>query len=246
MSRVLVRVRALVVGGCGLLAWMGCSGTSTEGVTVDVAVEAPSSPPVTRGARTFDTDGGVHVVLTRGYLNTGSLEIFACDGTPTSSSFSVFALRRAYAHSVGSPTSLGVPLVQSLLEAAGATRAEGTLHPPPASYCRVKRTIAAADPDALGTPADGSMTGKSLLVEGTYAVSGGAPTPFSFASTASFDLETIVDATTLSTEGRRTATVVLSWNGDRWFDGVDFAGDPHDATTRILGNVRAALGARIE
>lgn len=227
-------VLALLAGG---IAWLGgCSASSKEGVTVTVEAAAP-------GARAFATSAGVHVVLTRALLNLGSVEIFAC---PTTRWLDFARLREAHAHVVGSPTLLGTPLVESLLAEDGARTKMGELHPPPGSYCRIKQTVLAADADAPGSPPDGAMLGKSLLLEGTYAPAGEEPRPFRLMSTASFDVETMVDAVALAVDGRRSATIVLSLTASAWFDGVDFAADPADAATRVLENVRAALGARLE
>lgn len=241
--RRLRRLSATLAGG---LVWLGgCSSTSTEGVTIAVELDAPRTPIEPGGARAFDTDRGVHVVLTRGLLNTGSVEIFACS---PSSSWRLLPrfVREAHAHVVGSPTLLGVPAVESLLARDGTWVDVGVLHPPPATYCKIKQTILAADQDAPGLPPDGSMIGKSLLVEGTYATGSGAPREFHLSSTASFDVTFTVAEIALSVEGKRTAHLVLSKVGDRWFDGVDFDGDPQDAATKVLGNLRGSLGARFE
>ncbi len=197
------------------------------------------------GTRTFDTDRGFRVTLTRGFLSTGSVEIFTCPTAGRLRWLDGWRLREAQAHVVGSPTLLGVPAVESLLS-QGERTVVGQLHPPPATYCRVKQTILAADADASGLPLDGSMIGRSLLVEGTYAFGGGPPETFRFSSTASFDAEIHVDDTTLSTDGRRVATLLLVKKSDRWFDGVDFRGDEQDAVTRVLQNLQASLGARVE
>lgn len=239
--------RIAIAFGTFFASTAGCSSSSQEGITIAVAIEAPTAPPLEGMTRTFDTDRGVHVTLMRGYLNTGSLELFAC--TNATSSFrwlDIFRERTAHAHVVGSPTLLGTPAVASLLAEEGTRASVGLLHPPPGSYCRAKQTILAADADALGLPTDGSMLGKSLLVEGTFADGDGEARAFSLSSTASFDVESTIPETALSVDGRRTATIVLATTSDRWFDGVDLAGDEHEATTRILENLRGSLGARVE
>lgn len=239
--------RAAVALGTFFASIGGCSSTSQEGITVAVVLEAPSSPPRDGSTRSFDTDRGVHVTLERGYLNVGSVEIVACSTATASFRWlEIFGERTAHAHVVGSPTLLGTPAVASLLAEEGARTSVGVLHPPPGSYCRAKQTILAADVDALGLPADGSMLGKSLLVEGTFSTENGIARRFSLASTASFDVESTISEMALSVDGRRAATIVLTTTSDRWFDGVDFAGDEQDATTRILENLRASLGARVE
>ncbi len=246
MKRLVRNVRRLSAAILGGLVWLGgCSSSSTEGVTISVELDAPRIPVGADGTRSFDTDRGVRVVLTRGFLNTGSVEIFSC--SPSSSwRLSPRFVREAHAHVVGSPTLLGVPAVESLLARDGTWTNVGVLHPPPATYCRVRQTVLAADEDAPSLPPDGAMVGKSLFVEGTYAASDGAPHAFQFSSTASFDATFTVAEVALSVEGKRTAHLVLSKIDDRWFDGVDFDGDPQDAATKILENLRSSLGARFE
>lgn len=212
-----------------------------------VEIEAPRAPVLSGGSRTFDTDRGIRVTLTRGFLNLGSVEIFGCaTGDGASHWLAPVRLREAHAHVEGSPTLLGSPAVESLLAEDGSRMKVGDLHPPPGSYCRVKQTILAADADAPGLPSDGSMLGRSLLVEGSYALAGRALKEFRFTSTASFDVETAIDPTTLTVDGRRVVDLVLVKTSDRWFDGVDLDADELAATTRILQNLRLSLGARVE
>lgn len=242
--KVSARLRSVVALLAGALSWAsGCSASSKDGVTVTVATEAPRDPPLTAGARAFDTSAGLHVTITRAFLSTGAVEIFACT---TARRWLALGVREAHAHVVGSPTLLGTPLVASLLAEDGARTSIGELHPPPGSYCRIKQSILAADADAPGSPTDGAMLGRSLLVEGTFGAPGEAPRPFRLTSTASFDVETTVDPLALSVEGRRLGTVVLFWKSAAWFEGVDLAAADDAAATRVLANLRASLGARAE
>ena len=248
VTKVFSTIRRLFMTAVGVfVALGGCSSSSKEGITLAVLSEAPRSAVEAAGTRTFDTDRGVRVTLTRGYLSTGSVEIFGCVAAETSWHWlGPFSLREARAHVVGSPTRLGIPAVESLLADAGTRMEGGELHPPPRSYCKVKQTILAADSDALGLPPDGSMLGKSLLVEGTYVAPGGAPQEFHFTSAAPFDVEMTIAETALSVNETRAASLVLVKTSERWFDGVDFGGDENDATMRILANLRASLVAHIE
>jgi len=239
-------VRATAAILAGGLAWLGgCSASTKEGVTIVIELEAPTTSVSSTGARELDTDRGVHVVLTRALLTTGSVEVFAC-GAPSADWLAPWRMRRANAHVEGSPTLLGVPSVESLNAPAKSRTKVGELRPPPGAYCKVKHTILPADQDAPGLPPDGTMVGLSMLVEGTYVLAGGAAQRFRFASTASFDVVTTVDAPALSADGRRVMNVVLVKTNERWFDRVDFTGDETDATTRVLENLRSALGARVE
>ena len=239
MKRLSLSLRVLSAVLLGGLGWLGgCSASSKEGVTLVVEAEGPRSHALT-------TTSGTEVTLTRGYLNTGAVEILSCATAGRWLDF--WRMPVARAHVTGSPTLLGTPLVESLVaDDLAPTKKIGELHPPPGAYCRVKHTILAADPDAPGRPADGSMLGRSLLLGGTYAKAGAAPRPFVLSSTASFDVETTFDMLALSVEGRRAATIVLTIADGAWFEGVDLDGDPTDAATRVLENLRALLGARIE
>lgn len=234
------------------LALLGfaCAGSSSEGVVVTLRSE-PAKIPV---AATYDTDLGYRVVVSKAYVNLSSVEIFGCDA-PLASSFSeratrglreVFTLeRRAYAHTEGSPTKLGTPLVEAFT-GQGNGAPVGELRPPAGRYCRVVQSLQAADGDARGLPTDLSMVGKSMYVAGTYAKGGQAPAPFEAESTASFDASK--DLTfELSTTGTRNVTVVLTRDTTHWFDGVDFATmGKRDVAKRIVDAMAESYGARTE
>lgn len=231
----------------GLVVWGGgCSTSSKEGITVSVVTEAPRSPAFDASTRTFVTDSGVRVTLTRGFVSTGSVQILACASAWGARSWRRTWMREAHAHTEGSPTLLGIPAVESLLADPGSRMTLGQLQPPAGTYCRVKHLVQAADPDALGLPSDGSMLGKSLLVEGTYVVAGTDARPFRFASSASFDVTSDVDPVSLSVDDRRLVTMILTKTGDRWFDRIDWTGDPQEGARRLLENMRASFGARFE
>ncbi|MDF2696597.1 MAG: putative lipoprotein, partial [Labilithrix sp.] len=234
MTKLASKIRWISTVVVGMFVWLGgCSSSSKEGITLTVEIEAPRSPAVVAGTRTFDTDRSVLVTLTRGFLSTGAVEIFGCTAAGSSWRWvEPLRLHEARAHVVGSPTVLGIPAIESLLATADTRMKVGDLHPPQGTYCKVKQSILAADQDALGLPADGTMVGKSLLVEGTYLVAGGSAQGFRFTSTASFDVETTIDETSLAIDGTRSATLVLVKASDRWFDGVDFGADEHDVTLR--------------
>lgn len=227
-----------------VVASIGCSASSTDGVAISVVIEAPSTALPAGDDRVIVTDLGYRVTLTRAYLSTGSVEILAC-GVRTS--WRDIFIRDAHAHTTGSPTTLGIPAVESLLAPSGHLLAVGALRPPSGSYCRIRQTITAADEDAVGLSADVPMVGKSLLVEGMYERGGEASTFFIVSSAISVDVETSVARTELSARGVRVAQLVLTKTGDRWFDGIDFAlSTETDLEPRLLQNIRRSLGARFQ
>lgn len=226
------------------VATCACSGSSKEGVSITVVLEAPSAPPLAGESRVVATDVGYRVVLTRGYLSTGAAEVFACGARM---SWRDLFLRDAHAHTTGSPTLLGVPALESLLAAPDTRLVVGDIHPPAGSYCRVRQTIRAADHDAIGLSPSIPMLGKSLLVEGTHARAGEEPSPFTISSSLSVEVESTVPTTNVSADGTRVVQLVLSKAGDHWFDTIDFATSSEtDTAPRVLQNIRRSLGARFE
>lgn len=230
-----------------VLSWTGCSSSTSRGVEVTIALEAPSSPDLEGASRRFATDLGLSVELSRGYLATGAVEIFRCEGSIARVKPRPWLLREAFAHSVGSPTRLGIPAVESLLAPVGAREVIGEIYPAEATYCSARQTLHPADDDALGLPEDVSMVGRSLFMEGTYARGEAAPSPFRIVSDAELERDVTLPAIALDAKGRRTARLVLTKAADRWFDGVDFERDDEGAIARrVLENVRDSLGAHIE
>lgn len=220
-----------------------CSASSRDGIRITVVLEGPSTPPLVDDSRVVVTDVGYRVVLTRGFLSTGTVEVFACARLSWRDLF----IRDAHAHTTGSPTLLGVPAVESLLAGSDSQLVVGAMHPPAGSYCRVRQTIHPADDDAVGLSAGVPMVGKSLLVEGTYARAGEDPTSFAISSALSVEVESTVPATSVSVDGARVVQLVLSKSGDRWFDAIDFASASEtDIEARLLQNIRRSFGARIQ
>lgn len=213
------RIAQVILGG---FVWLGGCSSTSEGVTVAMEIEPP--------ARASAAD----VVITRGFVNVESVEIFACGAT--ASWLDVVRMRAAHAHVVGSPTLLGVPATSALF--GGGRTAVGELRPPPGSYCRVKHTFAPADGDALGLPADGSMARRTVLVEGT------APRAFSLTSTDRFTVESTLPA--LELQGAAAAKLVLTNTGEGWFAGVDFGATDEEIMARVVQNLRGSFGVRVE
>lgn len=221
----------------------GCS-SDEKGLSVDVVVVGPSSPPASAGARTVTTDRGFTVTVTRGYLAAGGFDLGGC---PQARRLDWQRLIEgtAYAHETGSPTHVGVPYVEPLLESASVTM--GTLAPPPGSYCTGLLTVAAADDDAPGLPS-ADMVGRSLWIEGTWRRADGTNGPVSIVSSWSFDTGALAlpEPLVLGDGGARHATLVVTGAADHWFDGVDFTTDGDDAiATTVMQNVRASIGLEL-
>ncbi len=225
---------------------LACSdATLDSGLSVTVVVDAPLTPARTGHEVTFTTDLGVVVHLTTAYLSSESAELLPCASAGASLSTTLktlFAIPSAYAHSTGSPTRLGTPVVEDLLRTTGSSPL-GTMAPPPAKYCTLRYSVGAADDDAVGLPTDGSMMGKSLHLEGDYALTAGsASAPLTVDSTEAFDRDLTFDALDLSAAGAHIATIAVDKAMEHWFDGIDFTTTTDDARSRaVLSHVRDSL-----
>jgi hypothetical protein len=233
-------VVCVLLGGAALQA-VGCS-DDHEGLSVDVAVDPPTSPAKENGTRVLTNDRGYRVVLTKGYLAVSSVEIEACASQGVAGFLRELRLiRPAYAHSEGSPTRLGTPFVIPLLgDARGAI---GSLSPPPRSYCVTHIGGAPADDDALFLPADAPMVGKSLYVEGTFQPPSSAEaSAFTATGALAFDAEVTHAPLVLGAGGRTKATLVIGEVIDHWFDGIDFAtASPDDIAKSVLEHAQQSF-----
>jgi hypothetical protein len=198
--------------------------------------------------RTFQTSLGYQVTLTRAYLAIGSVEIVACPGASAWLRRAVFGSGRALAHTPASPTRIGTPHVESLLRADFEPLALGDLAPPPGAYCTALVAVAQADADAEGLPADVSMVGKSIYLEGRYVPPmGGAPTDFTIVSL----VRQSATVTLMSEQGQPSplrldgasagAQLNIGISYDGWLDGVDFAAMSADAQAQKVAD--NALGS---
>ena len=213
-------------------------------MSVVVALEARDASTADAYAQDLVTNLGFEVRLRRVYLSTTTVEIFAC--APVTSWWRVPWIRSASAHSQGSPTLLGISAVNSLLDEPPARLFLGKLSPPPASYCRVQRTIAPADADALSLPTDVEMLGKSIYAEGDYAQADMPFQPFVFSSNGSFTVEMSFDTTALTPDGQAQMTLLLGTADTHWFDSIDFKGPEQAKGRQLLSNVGKSLRARVE
>ncbi len=231
------------VAAC-LTAGASCS-SSEPGLSVEIRLAPPSSPPSESGARTFSNDLGYEVVLSRGYLAVGSVELYECEAASVLPTLELpLGVKSALAHSVSSPTRLGEPGVISLTGTADDAFALGTLEPPPGDYCALRVGLAVADSDASHLPSDTNLVGLTLYVAGTYQKGADQPVPFE----ASTDVEVVrhldLEPLSLGDEEDSEVTLTIASKGEHWFDGVDFEALASDALgEQVFNNVAASLDA---
>jgi hypothetical protein len=232
MKTALLSTLVLLLTGCGsreegLRLHLGLAYHSARGAQVDGS------------ARHFTNDRGERITLSRAYLTVSSVELIPC---PTLSAWrwlsQLSPVGTAEAHSETNPRRLGTPHVSSLELPDEEVLALGTLHPPPATYCRVRLTLGPADADAEGEPSQVGMEGKSLLLEGTLVPATGEPAqPFHLESSAVSSAELPLELLTLSQESPEShQRITLAY--DRWLDGLSplAAG----ASDQALRNVAAS------
>ncbi len=232
--------RFAVVTVSALFPLIAACSSDRKGISVDVVVDGPSSPPATGETRTVQSDRGYTVTVTRGFLAASGFDLGAC---PEAHRFDWQRLIEgtAEAHQTGSPTHVGVPLVEPLVTDASTTM--GTLAPPPGSYCTGTLTLAAADPDAPGLPG-ADMVGRSLWIEGTWTRADGTSGDVSIASSWSFDTGALAlpSPLVLGSGGEEHATLVVTAVADHWFDGVELATDDDDAIAKgVMQNIQASI-----
>jgi len=240
----LVSVLSCLVAGCS---------SEEAGVSLSVHLaHAPSGAAQSGAQRIVQRPNGDVVRITRGHVNVGSVEIFACPATAWRKVLEALSpLSSARAHTTGSPTRIGAPHVDDLLRDDALALALGTLKPPADRYCRASVSLHPADADAVGLPSAVPMTGNTVWLEGTVEPAGGGdPEPFQLASgaEAEVDLQLVGSSggpspIALTSAGMaRSGRVVLRY--DRWFDAVD----PRDpgAGDALVSAIAQAIEVRAE
>jgi hypothetical protein len=220
-----------------LLLLAGC-GAREEGIRLHLGLTLHPAGPVLAegGSRTFTTDRGERILLTRAHVTLNSVEISPC---PEAAAWrwlrALSPIGTAYAHSESNPRKLGTPHVSSLEQPDGAALELGTLRPPPGRYCRVHLTFGPADEDAQGLPANGAMEGRTLLLEGeVLSTSGEGSHPFRLESSGISNAELPLDALTLSAEELESEQLItLAY--DHWLDGISPLAS--DAAAQALSNL---------
>lgn len=244
----LLAAGALLLTACG-----GGSGGGSQSAGTQAVFTASTSPAVAAalpaGSKTIVNDLGDTIVLEKAYLVLSNLNM---ETSCTGSSFYVSIDKlldglfpAAYAHTVATPTSTGVPVVIDILAADNAAVTLGQTSPPVGDYCGLTLNLDVADDDAENLPAgagEPDMVGRSLYLQGTE---NGNPFTFSV-SVAMIERKLLFNAPVSLTSANRTAQAAIAINYDSWFQGVDPAGlDDTDlnkpASNQLLQNITASL-----
>jgi hypothetical protein len=210
----------------------------TNGIEVDVAYQPEETPAQIR------TDMGYRVALERALIVISKVELIRCDNF-VMDLWELVAPARAKAHTLETPTSLGVPLIIDLMESAGTPQFAGTMKPPPARYCGIRVLGMPADPDAVGlTDENLDMMQHSVLVTGRVIdTTNGEESPLLVRIWEVLNCEMMFDSP-LVLDSPIFETVSIQIDHTSWFDGIDFALQSEDAVQRKLTeNIRSSLRA---
>lgn len=230
----LIFLASLLAGMVTMLAACSSStGSTTAGI--QVALNAAAKPANTvdmpAGVKTFSNDMGDSITLNRAYLVISSATI----ETSCGASFSAAAegllnilLPQAQAHTTTTPTSTGIPYIINLLAVDGGLNSIGNVSPPTGDYCGVNLDILAADEDAINLPTgvgEPDMNGKSIHIEGSYTLNGGASSGTILISTgaALTNRELLLSALMMLSNNNLNATLNIGISYDTWFDAIDLA-----------------------
>lgn len=251
-----VRLACVTLAALGLAACGGGGGDSSseDGISVvidvqhrqfDAATAQASELPA--GSKTLLNSEGVSITLDLAYLNIWSLELVTdCSGASFSydSGHRRGLISAAYAHADEAPNRISVPSVLSLLPADQTLMDLGRMQPPPGDYCGVIIDLQAADADTRYLPAPVDMQGRSLYLSGSYQAPGMAqPQAFEFSTGQRLlSRQMLFDLPLRLNAGQRQGWLLLAFEYDRWFDGVDLANlaDPTQATL-LAQNIAAAI-----
>lgn len=236
------------------------SGSTSAGTRVTISSTASPVNTLTQstGAKTFNNDLGDTITLTRAYLVLASATIETSCGPNFSAVLEGvlnFIIPAAVAHTTSTPTSTGEPHVIDMLDADGATLDIGSLSPPAEEYCGVDIDMLAADSDASNLPTaagEPDMVGKTLHLEGSYQLAGGATGSFTVSTGASLASRKILLATLMAISGNNlNGTIIIGINYDTWFNAIDLAALETETATltnpldpqvnQLLQNISASL-----
>ena len=192
------------VAALSLLLAQACAYSEHEdGLSIDIALTHAGAP--------------AGVSLDAAFVSLTAIELLPCASAR---------------HSPGTPTRLGVPVVEDL-RAPPTARTLGTLAAPPGRYCGVRVTVGPADADALGLIDAPDMLGLSLRLDGRI------DERELHATCASAHTEDVaIEPLEVSAELRH-ARLLLSIDAARILDGVDVSAAPE-----AVGCAAAAAAAR--
>ncbi len=208
---------------------------SSSGLAVDVELTPPAK-------RSFETDRGYTVVLERAYLTVGSVELFECDSAESSLLELPWGPRVAFAHSVSTPTRLGVPQVVSLTDEGTSPLSLGSFGPPPGAYCSLTLGFEPADADAEHLPDDVELVGVTLWLEGSYRADSDEPIAFSAATKRAVEGAASFSRVRLAEDERTEARLLVTLPNAEWFSGIDFSrADEQEIADAVLDNLADAV-----
>ncbi len=208
---------------------------STHHMSKDLAGNYPAH--AANEARTFTTEGGTSVTLTKAYAVFESVELMACPQTAWQKfmhrlPMSLF-VGHAFAHSEASPTKISEPSVENIFSADLSARLLGSIEPPPGNYCALRVTIGPADFDTSNLPADVNMVGKSVYLQGTTSAGDFTIAAVGLASRYVQDLA--FDAPINIQADGQNHSVVIGMNYSQWLNGLAFdsSEQSHALATRV-------------
>ncbi|MFM7203937.1 MAG: hypothetical protein ACKO6N_24415 [Myxococcota bacterium] len=167
----LVRFQSIGAGlvALTLLEVMACAVVQqSPGIELDLEVvhDASLRSASLDGARSFETAEGMLITLDAAYVTLSSLELVACE---LAARVRPTAWRSVvWAHGTSTPTLLASPFVNGLERPDLEPASLGLLKPPPGSYCALRVTLAPADEDAAGLPANKAVVGQTLWLQGSW------------------------------------------------------------------------------
>jgi len=216
----------------GTVACGSSSGSASDGTRVVIRATPTPANSIAQnaGIKTFSNDLGDSITLNKAYLVLSSATIeSACGPTFSAVLESIFTwiIPAAQAHTTTTPTSTGVPFVFDLLGADSIPIVIGELSPPQQNYCGLRIDMLAADDDAINLPngiADPDMIGKSIFIEGSFALAGGGNGNIHISSTATLTNRDLLLSTVLEISADNPDDGVdIEINYDTWFNAVDLA-----------------------
>ena len=247
-------------------ALVGCgsgSGSVSDGTRVDIsATPSPAIIPIqSAGAKTFNSDLGDSITITRAYLVLSSATIESDCGVTFSASVEhllSLLISNASAHTTTTPTSTGEPYVIDLLATDNAPINIGKLSPPVNSYCGIRIDILAADADTFSLPTSAGepdMIGKSIYIEGHFTLAGGGSGDILLSSGATLlNRDLMLSSLLMVSSDNPSARINIGINYDTWFNAVNLSlletetatftnpGDPN--VSRVLQNITESIHQR--
>lgn len=238
LSRPLGLLAVLSLLGLAPLTLPSCTEDSA-GIEVPVAyrgellVDAP-----------IHTADAQRVRLTRARVAVEALELWACPETTLARAARLFGPSVARAHTVASPTRIGVPVVVNGLS-DGALR-PGTFRPTPGAYCGLRGMLAAPDEDALGADPNAPLNTAVELHGERLGPDGEVLSTFSLGSTMSVSFEWTFDEPLVLDASAPYAEAWLVLDAAAWMAATELPAGELDAAGAMALSQAAADALRFE